>query len=136
MSELRPSAVVLAASLLLPVLSSAAEEPAGFPSRPVRLIVPFPAGGGTDLIARLVAQKLAEAWGQPVIVDNRPGAGSVIGSEIVARSTPDGPTLLLTANPHTSNPALYRKLPYDTVRDVAAVTQIASAPLMVQTESV
>jgi tripartite-type tricarboxylate transporter receptor subunit TctC len=103
---------------------------ADFPSRPVRMIVPFPAGGGTDVIARLIAAKLAERWRQSVVVDNRPGGGSVIGSDIVARANPDGHTLLLTANPHTSNPALHPKLPYDTVRDFAAVTQVASAPLL------
>ncbi|MCC6531680.1 MAG: tripartite tricarboxylate transporter substrate binding protein [Burkholderiales bacterium] len=107
-----------------------AAEVADFPSRPVRMVVPFSAGGGTDIIARLIAAKLAEKWQQAVIVDNRPGGGSVIGSDLVARASPDGHTLLLTANPHSSNPALHPKLPYDTVRDFAAVTQVASAPLL------
>lgn len=101
-----------------------------YPTKPVRLIVPFAAGGGTDILARLIAQKLTESWGRNVVVDNRPGGGSVIGSELVARSTPDGYTLLLTANPHTSNPALVAKLPYDTLRDFTAVTMLASAPLL------
>lgn len=101
-----------------------------FPVRPVRVVVPFAAGGGTDVIARALAQRLGEAWSQQVLVDNRAGGGSVIGSEIVARSAPDGHTLLLTANPHTSNPALHPKLPYDTVRDFAPVTLVASAPLI------
>ena len=101
-----------------------------YPQKPVRLIVPFAAGGGTDIRARMIAHKLAEGWGRNVVVDNRPGGGSVIGSELVARSTPDGYTLLLTANPHTSNPALVAKLPYDTLRDFAAVTMLASAPLL------
>jgi len=96
----------------------------------MRFIVPFTAGGGTDLIGRVIAQRLGERFGQQVVVDNRPGAGTVIGSDIVARSTPDGHTLLLTANPHTSNPALIAKLPYDTLRDFAPVTMAASAPLL------
>jgi tripartite-type tricarboxylate transporter receptor subunit TctC len=101
-----------------------------FPTKSIRIIVPFAAGGGTDVIARLLAQKTGEALGQLVVVENRAGGGSVIGSEVVARSAADGYTLLLTANPHTSNPALHPKLPYDTVRDFAAVTLVASAPLM------
>lgn len=92
--------------------------------------MPFAAAGGTDIIARMIAQKLAERWGHNVVVDNRPGAGTVIGSELVARSMPDGYTLLLTANPHTSNPALVARLPYDTQRDFSAVTMTASAPLL------
>ncbi|MEA3152982.1 MAG: hypothetical protein QOK44_571 [Betaproteobacteria bacterium] len=102
----------------------------GYPEKAVRIVVPFTAGGGTDILARLIAQKLSDEWGRNVVVDNRPGGGSVIGSELVARSTADGYTLLLTANPHTSNPALVPKLPYDTLRDFAAVTMLASAPLM------
>lgn len=101
-----------------------------YPARPVRVIVPFAPGGGTDLIARALAQKLAEAWGQQVLVDNRAGGGTLIGSEMVAKSAPDGHTLLLTANPHTTNPALHAKLPYDTLRDFASIMQIASSPLV------
>ena len=101
-----------------------------FPQRPVRVIVPFAPGGGTDLIARALAQKLSERWGQPVLIDNRSGGGTVIGSDLVAKSATDGHTLLLTANPHTTNPALNAKLPYDTVRDFAGVTQIATSPLI------
>jgi tripartite-type tricarboxylate transporter receptor subunit TctC len=120
---------VLLSAMTLPGLVHGAGV-ADFPSRPVRMIVPFPAGGGTDLIARLIAGKLAERWQQSVVVDNRPGGGSVIGSDIVARANRDGHTLLLTANPHTTNPALHSKLPYETVRDFAAITQVASAPLL------
>ena len=118
--------------VLLPALlaGSGAAFAQGYPEKPVRLIVPFAAGGGTDILARMVAHKLAEGWGRNVVVDNRPGGGSVIGSELVARSTPDGYTLLLTANPHTSNPVLIAKLPYDTLRDFSAVTMLASAPLL------
>lgn len=101
-----------------------------FPDKPVKLVVPFAAGGGTDILARMIAQKLSEQWGQNVLVDNRPGAGTITGSEIVARSPADGHTLLFTANPHASNPALLAKLPYDTSRDFTAVSMLVSAPMM------
>lgn len=98
------------------------------PVRPVRIIVPFSPGGGTDIIARLLAAKLGDEWGRTVIVDNRAGAATVPGSEMVAKSPPDGHTMLLTANPHTSNPVLIAKLPYDTLQDFTAITLIATAP--------
>ena len=122
--------VALIACLTCGVANAADAPFPAFPVKSVRIIVPFAAGGGTDLIARALGQKLAEAWGQPVVIDNRAGGGTLIGSEMVARSTPDGYTLLLTANPHTTNPALHARLPYDTVRDFAGITQIASSPLV------
>ena len=82
-----------------------------FPTRPVRIVVPFAPGGGTDLLARTLAVKLTAAWSQQVLVDNRPGGGTVIGSDLVAKSAPDGHTLLLTANTHSTNPALHARLP-------------------------
>jgi tripartite-type tricarboxylate transporter receptor subunit TctC len=126
-TQSRRLALCIGMAALLPAMASAQQA---FPSRPLRVIVPFAAGGGTDIIARALAVKMAEATNQQVVVDNRTGGGTVIASEIVARSSPDGHTLLLTANPHTSNPALYPKLPYDTVRDFAAVTMLASSPLV------
>ena len=99
-----------------------------YPSRPVRLVVPYVPGGGVDFVGRTLAQKLAEAWGSAVIVDNRPGAGTNIGSEFVARSAPDGYTLLVAGVPNTANMALYQKLPYDVVRDFAPVTLLDTAP--------
>ena len=99
-----------------------------YPSRPIRFIVPFAAGGGTDFVTRLFSQKLGESWSQQVVVDNRPGAAAIIGSDIVAKSTPDGYTLLMGTSSHNVNPSLYRKLPYDTVRDFAPVTLIAQVP--------
>ncbi len=121
----------MAASLYALSLSAFAQSPAlPYPSRPVRIIVPFAPGGGTDLIARALAQKLTEAWSQQVLIDNRAGGGTVIGSDMVAKSVADGHTLLLTANPHTTNPALHPKLPYDTLRDFAGITQIAASPLV------
>ncbi|HEY7238237.1 MAG TPA: tripartite tricarboxylate transporter substrate binding protein [Burkholderiales bacterium] len=101
-----------------------------FPVRPVRMVVGFAPGGGTDIIARLVAQKLGERWGQAVVVDNRPGASGNIGAELVARSVPDGYTLLMAFSSHASNPAL-SKLPFDIERDFTSITQVGSAPMVV-----
>ncbi len=103
-----------------------------YPARPIRLVVPFPPGGGNDTIARLMGQKLAPALGQQVLVDNRPGAGGTIGAEIAAKSPPDGYTLFLAGvASHGINPNLRRQLPYDPVRDFSGVSLIASAPLLV-----
>jgi tripartite-type tricarboxylate transporter receptor subunit TctC len=107
---------------------SAAEEPSAFPSRAVRIVVPFAPGGGTDVLARLFSQRLASVWPHPVVVDNRPGASATIGTEIVARSKPDGYTLLLIADTHAINVSLFRKLPYDPVKDFAPVMLLATAP--------
>lgn len=115
------------------VISVAGAHAQTYPSRPVRIVVPFAPGGGTDLLARTLAAKLSVAWSQQVLVDNRPGGGTVIGSDMVAKSAPDGHTLLLTANTHSTNPALHAKLPYDTLRDFAGITQIAAAPMLLTT---
>ena len=98
------------------------------PASSVKIIVPFPAGGTTDILARHVAQALGEKLGLPVVVDNRAGASGTIGSAEVARSAPDGATLLLTATHHVINPSLFKKLPYDTQRDFAPVALVASVP--------
>ncbi len=98
------------------------------PSRPIRMVIPYSPGGATDVPGRLIAAKLSDAFGHQVIVDNRPGAGSAIGSEIVVRAQPDGYTLLLTGTPFAVIPALYSKLPFDPVRDFAPVMQVALAP--------
>ena len=99
-----------------------------YPSRPIRMIIPQSAGGSTDVIARVIAQKMGESLGQTVIVDNRPGAGSLNGIEIVAHAAPDGYTLLGVAASFTINPALHRKLPFDPVRDFTPITQLATLP--------
>lgn len=104
---------------------------AGYPHRPIRFIVPFTPGALNDLLARLVGEQLGNRLGQRVIVDNRPGAGTVIGSDLVAKSSPDGHTLLLASAPLAINPGLYPKLPFDATRDLAGVTQIGALPFVI-----
>lgn len=107
------------------VTSSMAQS---FPSKPVRFIAPFAPGGGSDLIARKLAQALTGALGQPVVVDNRTGGSGVVGTDIVAKSAPDGHTIMMTTPTFTVNPSLMAKLPYDNIRDFAPITLIATAP--------
>ena len=100
-----------------------------YPTRPIRLVVPFPAGGSLDVVARAIGQKLTEAWGQPVVIDNRPGAGGNIGADLVAKSAPDGYTILEGAlSTHAVNVSLYHKLPYDPIKDFAPITLVAITP--------
>jgi tripartite-type tricarboxylate transporter receptor subunit TctC len=99
-----------------------------YPSKPVRLIVTYPPGGTVDAVARIVAPKLAAQLGQPVVIDNRAGAGGVIGGEAAARSAPDGYTLMLDASNHAQNPALHSKMPFDTLRDFAPVSLLVKVP--------
>jgi tripartite-type tricarboxylate transporter receptor subunit TctC len=101
-----------------------------YPTRPIRLIVPFGAGSGTDVVARVLAPKLSDSMGQQVVVDNRTGAGGIVGTDIVAKAQPDGHTLLFALSSHAINASLYSKLPYDTRRDFATVTQLISGPLV------
>lgn len=108
------------------VLSAAHAQ--NYPSRTVRIVVPIAAGGATDILSRVIAQKLYESWGQVVQVDNRPGASGMIGSEIVAKSPPDGHTLLMAFTSHVTNPGLQPKLPYDTLNDFMPVTMVAVVP--------
>jgi tripartite-type tricarboxylate transporter receptor subunit TctC len=102
-----------------------------YPTKPIRVIVPSGAGGSVDTLARLVAQKMAASVGQQVLVENRSGSGGVIGTELVARSAPDGYTLLMAYGSHVVNPTLYPKLPYDSVKDFLPITQVAVQPLLV-----
>ena len=101
-----------------------------YPERPVRVVVPVAAGGGTDIIARLTVSKLSEVVGQPFVVDNRPGAGGLLGNEIVARAQPDGYTLLFTYAAHTIVPFIYRKVSYDVYRDFTPITLAGQQPLL------
>jgi tripartite-type tricarboxylate transporter receptor subunit TctC len=108
-----------------------ADAQAPYPDKPIRLVVPFPAGSGTDIVGRLLAQELSVAWNQPVIVDNRPGASTIVGTEIVAKAPPDGYTVVMASNNHAINPSLFaNKLPFDSQRDFAAVAQVAVLPFV------
>ena len=101
-----------------------------YPSKPIRLVVPFAPGGGVDVLARLLAAKLPEFLGQPVVVEHRPGAGGNVGADTVAKSAPDGYTILLTTSGHAASPALYRSLPFDAAKDFAPVTQVVASTLV------
>jgi tripartite-type tricarboxylate transporter receptor subunit TctC len=118
---------LLGGAAMLPAAARAAEP---FPVRPIRLVVPYPAGGGTDIVGRVLGQKLHESLGQPVVIDNRGGAGGTIGTGLAAKSTPDGYTLVLVPTSHVINPSIYAKLPYDTERDFAPITMVASAAIL------
>jgi tripartite-type tricarboxylate transporter receptor subunit TctC len=118
--------LLLALATALPALPAPAQT---YPSKPVRLVVPFPPGGSLDLAGRLIAQKLTEMWGQSVVVENKPGAGGNIGADYVAKSPPDGYTILLGAlSTHAVNPSLYKSMPYDAAKDFAPITLIAITP--------
>ena len=123
----RRGLALLAAAPLLP---TTAQAQGSYPTRPVRMIVPYPAGGATDVIGRMVAEKLSAQWGQPVVIDNRAGAGTTIGAEVVARSEADGYTLYETTSAHTISKSLYRNLSYDPIRDFTAITLTAIIPLV------
>ena len=104
---------------------------AEYPERPIRIIVPFTPGGSTDILARMMGQKLTEAWGQNVVVENRPGANGVVGAEVTVHANADGHTLLMVAIGHAINPMLQKSLPYDTERDFQPISLTAILPLMV-----
>ena len=127
-----PRATTTAASAVLILIAALAPPAFGqeYPSRPIRFIVPYPPGGGTDVIARIVQPRLAEALGQPIVIENRGGAGGAVGTELAAKSAPDGYTLLFTLSSHTINPLLY-KLGYDVERDFVGVTMIVSVPQLI-----
>ena len=128
-SSSRSAAMALVAALAL--IASCANAQSNYPNKPIRLVVIFPAGGTADILARTVGQKLTESWGQQVVVDNRPGAGGNLATEIVAKAAPDGYTILLGGlTTHGINPSLYRKLPYDPVKDFVPVTSAAGTPLV------
>jgi tripartite-type tricarboxylate transporter receptor subunit TctC len=127
----RTSTLLFSALMTLGALSAHAQSAVPYPSRPVTVVVPFPPGGGTDVGARLVAQKLSLKWGQPVIVENRGGAAGRVGAELVAKAKPDGYTLLVgNVGTQSVNPALYKKMPYDPDKAFAPIGMIAELPLV------
>ena len=131
MTKTAPYAAATLFTLLLAVctlIGAPAALAQAFPSKPLHMIVPFPPGAGTDMFARAIAAKLSDSLGQPVLVDNKPGAGATIGTDFVAKAAPDGYTLLLSTASHAINPAVYSRLPYDTLRDFATITQVANVP--------
>ena len=121
--------IATAAAFAALVAAPFAGAQATYPTKPIRIVVPFPAGGTTDILARAAAQRLSETLGQPAVVDNRPGAGGNIGAELVAKAPPDGHTLLMgTVGTHAINASLYSKMPYDHVRDFAPIILVAGVP--------
>ncbi len=117
---------IIAGMLLLAAGAAAAQEK--FPRKPIRMLVPFSAGSQTDILARWVGEKMGESWGQQVVVDNRPSAGGTIASEYVLGANPDGHTLMMVSTGHAGNATLYSKLSYDTIKDFAGISQVASVP--------
>ncbi|SDD42870.1 Tripartite-type tricarboxylate transporter, receptor component TctC [Cupriavidus sp. YR651] len=125
------AAALLALPAMTVTLPQAAQAADAYPSRPIRLVVPFAAGSGTDAVARITAKELGDALGQNVVVDNRPGANGAIAAELVAQAAPDGYTLFMTTNTtHSANPSLMKKLPYDPIRDFAPVARMGNLPFM------
>ena len=124
----RAAVAVAFAATLVRAEAASDKSTQTYPSKPVRLIVPYAPGGSSDIIARLFGQRLTEKLGQTFVVDNRPGAGGTLGTALLAKSTPDGYTLILQDMPHTINPAVYGHVPYDPIRDFAPITLVARAP--------
>ena len=116
---------ILRCLALAAALAPFASHAQTWPAHPVRLMVPFPPGGATDIVGRLVAAKMQEVWGQPVVIENKPGAGTVVGTEFVAKSAPDGYTLGFVVTAYVINPSLRSDMPYDTLKDLVGVTQVS-----------
>ena len=122
-------------ALALAVIAGHASAQSAYPSKSIRILVPFPAGGSTDFVARGIGQKITEAWGQQVVLDNRAGAAGIVATEIVAKAAPDGYTLLMNSVSHAANASLYSKLPYDTLRDFAPIILFADVPIILVVRS-
>jgi tripartite-type tricarboxylate transporter receptor subunit TctC len=127
--RIRVAAIALSATLLAAGGASAQNPAANYPNKPIRFVVPYTAGGTTDILARIIAAKLTESWGQHVLVDNRPGAGGNIGTDLIAKADPDGYTIVMGAiSTHAINPSLYKSIPYDHIRDFAPITRVGLLP--------
>jgi tripartite-type tricarboxylate transporter receptor subunit TctC len=129
MRQQRRTTTRLAAAALLACCAGATAQ--NYPEKSIRMIVPYAAGGNADLLARVVSQKLGEAFAQQIIVDNRAGANGVIGTELLAKAAPDGYTLAFTASGHSINPGMYARVPYDPIRDFAPICQTSSTPILI-----
>jgi len=132
----RRFAVAATAVLLLASGGTVSAQP-DFPTRPVHILVPYPPGGGVDILTRTLGDVVSRQWGQTVVVENRPGAGGVVASQALVKSPPDGYTLIMVASGHATNPFLYPKIPYDTFRDFTPISLLASSPniLLVRADS-
>jgi len=128
---------IAAVAAVMSVVTVAAEAQSAFPAKPIRIFVPYPAGGGVDVLARTLGDVVSKQWGQSVVVENRPGAGGMIASQALAASPPDGYTLIMVASGHATNAFLYPKLPYDTFKDFTPISLLASSPniLLVRADS-
>ncbi len=124
------SIATLLSSSLVGAQTTAQSAAQAFPNKPIRFVVPFPPGGGNDILARALAPKMSEILGQQVVIDNRAGAGGNIGADFVAKSPPDGYTIVIASNQVTMNPWIYSKLPFDIAKDFAPVAQVASVPML------
>ena len=125
MFRIAGASLFAALCILFAVPTAAADR---YPERPIRLVVPFAPGGGTDITARVLAESMSTPLGETIVVDNRPGAGSIIGCDIVAKAAPDGYTLLLASISMTVNAAVYKRIPYDVERDLTALTRVSDQP--------
>ena len=125
MSNTRMRTFIVALSLMASALASAQD----YPSRPVRIVVPYPPGGPTDVIVRVVGNRLGESLGQPVVIENRAGASGMIGAELVSKAAPDGYTLLVNPSIHVILPSLVAKMPFDAIKDFTHITLLVSVPL-------
>lgn len=130
MASLMKSLLLMTMSLVCALHSSVISAQSRFPERPIRFVVPFPPGGGNDILARAIAPKMADFLGQPVVIDNKAGAGGNIGTDLVAKSPPDGYTIVIASNQITINPWLFSKLPFDIERDFAPIAQAATVPMV------
>ena len=119
-------------TLLVLLVTAAATLPAfaAYPDHPIKLIVPVPPGGGTDILSRAIGAKMQQSMGQPVVIENKPGASAAIGTELLAKSPPDGYTIMMGYSAHATNPIFSSSLPYDTNKDFAAVVQVGYIPLI------
>ena len=121
-------ALCMMAVLVHPAMAQSAADK--YPDKPIKIVIPVPPGGSTDTLGRAIAQKLQEKWGQPVLVENRPGASTLIGSAMVAKAPADGYTLIVAVSSHTTNPAMQASMPFDTLKDFTAVSMLARAPVL------